>query len=90
MGIRQEQRERDRSKIAAEVSRRATPPALKQTSTLLIQHGRKKPNHSNNNPPGNDLPQITSARFLPYHCLDLCQTHTVRFTRASTAIVKYL
>ena len=53
MGIRQEQRERDKSKIASEVSRRATPPALKQTSTLLIQHGsRKKPNHGNNNPPG--------------------------------------
>lgn len=61
MGIRQEQRERDKSKIASEVSRRATPPALKQ-STLLIQHGsRKKPNHSNNNPPGKTS-HITSAK----------------------------
>ena len=40
MGIRQEQRERDKRAVLSDVSRRPTPPSLKQ-STLLIQHGKK-------------------------------------------------
>ena len=39
MGIRQEQRERDKRAVLSDVSR-VTPPSLKQ-STLLIQHGKK-------------------------------------------------
>ena len=69
MGIRQEQREREKRAVLSEVSRRATPPSLKQ-STLLIQTHNKKPERGTRNPP--DV-AVTTPEFIKEALRDAVQ-----------------